>query len=194
MTETMACSTYERTAPQDRAGSPIPLMELRVVDTEGHDVSGDDSALGRLDVRGPLVIAEPTDPDSAWFATGDIAIIDSAGRLALKDREKDLIKSGGEWIPSAVLEQHLCTHPEVAAAAVVATPDTRWMERPVAYVTLRPELNQPPSPEDLRAYLETLVPRWWLPDRIEILSDLCRTSVGKIDKRTLRGMARAANE
>lgn len=194
MTETMACSTYERAAPQDSAGRPIPLMELRVVDTEGNDVSGEDSALGRLDVRGPLVIAAPTDSDSAWFATGDIAIIDSDGRLTLKDREKDLIKSGGEWIPSAVLEQHLCTHDQVASAAVVATTDPRWMERPVAYVTLRPEADKPSSPEDLRAYLETLVPRWWLPDRIEVLTDLPRTSVGKIDKRTLRVMARAANK
>ena len=194
MTETMACSTYERTAPQDSAGRPIPLMELRVVDTVGNDVSGDDSALGRLDVRGPLVIAEPTDPDSAWFATGDVASIDSDGRLTLKDREKDLIKSGGEWIPSAVLEQHLCTHGQVTSAAVVAITDPRWMERPVAYVTLRPENDQPPSPENLRAYLEALVPRWWLPDRIEILSDLPRTSVGKIDKRTLRVMAREPND
>ncbi len=193
MTETMACSTYERVAPQDSAGRPIPLMEMRVVDVDGNDLSGDDTSLGRLDVRGPLVIAEPSEPDGAWFATGDIATIDGEGRLALKDREKDLIKSGGEWIPSAVLEQQLCTHDRVAAAAVVAVTDPRWMERPVAYVTLRPDAEAPVSPDELRTYLETLVPRWWLPDRIEILTDLPRTAVGKVDKRSLRVLARDDN-
>lgn len=194
MTETMACSTYEREAPQDRAGRPIPLIEMRVIDIDGTDLSGDESTLGRLEVRGPLVIADPTEPDAAWFATGDIATIDGGGRLTLKDREKDLIKSGGEWIPSAVLEQHLCTHEQVAGAVIVAISDPRWVERPAAYVTLRSDVEHTPSPEELRAYLGDLVPRWWLPDRIEILGDLPRTAVGKIDKRALREMARRTNE
>ncbi|MGH3423110.1 MAG: AMP-binding protein [Nocardioidaceae bacterium] len=187
MTETMACSTYEREAPQDSAGRPIPLVELRVRGEAGDAATR--SRLGRLDVRGPFVVAEPTDPDGSWFSTGDIAVIDAEGRLSLKDREKDLIKSGGEWIASAVLEQHLCTHEGVASAAVVPTHHPRWIERPVAYVVLHPGSARRPDAEQLREHLARSVPRWWLPDCIHIVDELPRTSVGKIDKRAVRTQA-----
>lgn len=137
-------------------------------------------------MRGPLLIAEPTDSTGGWFSTGDIAVIDTEGRLTIKDREKDLVKSGGEWIVSAVLEQHLSTHEAVTTAAVVAMPHPRWIERPVAFVVLQPGTTHEPTADDLREHLAQVVPRWWLPDCIHIVDDLPRTSVGKIDKSILR--------
>lgn len=190
MTETMACSTYEREVPQDSAGRPIPLVELCLLDNESDNASEDETQLGRLQVRGPLLIAEPTNSTGGWFSTGDIAVIDTEGRLTIKDREKDLIKSGGEWIASAVLEQHLSTHKAVVTAAVVATPHPRWMERPVAFVMLQPDTVHGPTADDLREHLAQVVPRWWLPDCIHIVDDLPRTSVGKIDKKNLRAQVR----
>ncbi|MFK4146591.1 AMP-binding protein [Streptomyces sp. NPDC004065] len=186
MTETMACSTYEREDPSSDAGLPIPLVETRVVDVL-EDQGGD--IRGRLEVRGAFVVgARNTDHgDQGWLDTGDIASIGEDGRLRLHDRQKDLIKSGGEWIVSAELEQRLCGHPGVSSAAVVARPHPRWMERPVAYVVLRPGLTaEEVSPEDLREHLAAELPRWWLPDDITITDDLPRTAVGKVDKAFLR--------
>lgn len=183
MTETMACSTYERNDPSVAAGVPIPLVETRVVDMSG---PADRGSRGRLEVRGPFVIGAPAESEG-WMDTGDIASLDERGRLLLHDRQKDLIKSGGEWIASAELEQRLCTHPDVLVAAVVARPDPRWIERPVAYVKLREGVPLDHVSTDLlRAHLAETFPNWWLPDTITITDDLPMTAVGKIDKAALR--------
>ncbi|WP_152346224.1 AMP-binding protein [Brevibacterium sp. CFH 10365] len=191
MTETMACSTYERDRPHERAGKPIPLVELRLQDDHSPT---EDTIPGRLQVRGPFIVSGEVGPDD-WFSTGDVATIDADGALTLRDREKDLIKSGGEWIASAELEHHLSAHPIVAAAAVVPVSDPRWIQRPRAYVVLTGNSD----PDDnlfavLTDHLAAKFPRWWLPDQIDIVEALPMTTVGKVNKRALRQMAETTEE
>lgn len=188
MTETMACSTYERDQPCTSAGSPIPLVEFRVDTTEFSQVSTPPRR-GRLQVRGPFVVGAG-DGGTGWFDTGDIASIDDNGALALHDRDKDLIKSGGEWIATAELEQHLCEHPAVTGAVVVAVPDQRWTERPHAYLTVLPGTDDEELRTSLRDYVSQRFPRWWTPDRFITVEEFPRTSVGKVDKTYFRQLAR----
>lgn len=193
MTETMACSTYERERPCDRAGKPIPLVEIGV---QGTDDSPTNSAAppGRLQVRGPFIIGNQDAPND-WFVTGDIVTIDPYGALILRDRENDLIKSGGEWIAPAEIEQVLCTHPGVASAAVVAVSHPKWIERPRAFVVLTPQAGPCDSVQDeLFSHLEKKFPRWWLPDQIVVVEELPTTGVGKLDKRALRNFAESQKE
>lgn len=190
MTETMACSTYERERPHERAGKPIPLVELRL-EALADGAAGADP--GRLQIRGPFTVGDTTGAGE-WFSTGDIATIDGAGVLTIRDREKDLIKSGGEWIASAELEQRLCAHPMVAAAAVVPMSDPRWVQRPVAYVVLHPEEREDDVFAQLTAHLAEQFPRWWLPDDIRVIESLPMTTVGKVNKRALRDLAELTPE
>ncbi|MEN0137369.1 MAG: AMP-binding protein [Rhodococcus sp. (in: high G+C Gram-positive bacteria)] len=192
MTETMACSTYERTDPATSAGIPIPLVEMRV-DTAGFAHDGAGPVMGRLEVRGPFVVGV-RDGSTDWFDTGDIASIDVRGRLNLHDRAKDLIKSGGEWIATAELEQYLCTHPAVSAAAIVATPHPRWIERPLAYVVAATDDATPDIDTALGAYVGERFPRYWIPDQFIVVEALPRTAVGKIDKARLRTHALSSIE
>lgn len=181
MTETMAASSYERSAPSVRAGKPIPLLEMRIRDAQDHHTSATGS--GILDVRGEFVIGAE---DGDWLDTADVASIDDRGRLTLHDRQRDLVKSGGEWIATADLEQHLCTHRRVHAVAVVAVSDPRWSERPAAFVVLDGRTDPGDVEAELRRHVEARFPRWWIPDRFHFVPDLPTTSVGKIDKRALR--------
>ncbi|BAH55459.1 AMP-binding protein [Rhodococcus opacus] len=183
MTETMACSTYERTDPTTSAGVPIPLVELRI-DEDGFDQDGSGPSMGRLQVRGPFVVGV-RDGSTDWFDTGDIASIDERGRLSLHDREKDLIKSGGEWIATAELEQYLCTHPAVSSAAIVAMAHPRWIERPLAYIVVADDATGDIDVA-LRAHVGERFPRWWIPDHFIVVDALPRTAVGKVDKARLR--------
>ncbi|MDV3125951.1 AMP-binding protein [Mycobacterium sp. 21AC1] len=192
MTETMACSTYERDQPCESAGNPIPLVEIRIDTREFiHDGSGRER--GRLQVRGPFVVGAPLS-GSDWLDTGDIASIDDNGKLALHDRDKDLIKSGGEWIATAELEQHLCEHPAITGAAVVAVPDPRWTERPYAYLTVLPGVDRQELFADLRSHIRQRFPRWWTPDRFVVLDEFPMTSVGKVDKARVRQLARSQSQ
>ena len=104
--------------------------------------------------------------------------------MRITDRAKDIIKSGGEWISSVALENALVGHPDVVEAAIVAKPDERWTERPLACVVAGS--GDDPSPEDLRAFLAPLVPKWWLPDEFAYLDEVPKTSTGKYDKKALR--------
>src|SRR5205085_6598454 len=125
-------------------GIPLPFVELRVRDDEGHDVPWDAESMGELEIRGPWVAAgyyETPDQaerwtDDGWFRTGDIVSMHPRGFVQIKDRSKDVIKSGGEWISSVELENALMEHPAVAEAAVIAVPDPKWDERPLACVVL----------------------------------------------------------
>ena len=183
MTETMACSTYERLEPTTSAGVPIPLVELRV-DTGGFAQDGSEPTMGKLQVRGPFIVGV-RDGSRNWFDTGDIASIDQQGRLRLHDREKDLIKSGGEWIATAELEQYLCTHPAVSSAAIVAMAHPRWIERPLAYIVAADNATGDIDAA-LRAHVGERFPRWWIPDQFIVVDALPRTAVGKVDKARLR--------
>ncbi|MFE5703821.1 AMP-binding protein [Rhodococcus koreensis] len=183
MTETMACSTYERLEPTTSAGVPIPLVELRV-DTDGFAQEGSEPGMGKLQVRGPFIVGV-RDGSTNWFDTGDIASIDQQGRLRLHDRAKDLIKSGGEWIATAELEQYLCTHPAVSSAAIVAMAHPRWIERPLAYIVVTDDATADIDAE-LRTHVGERFPRWWIPDHFIVVDALPRTAVGKVDKARLR--------
>jgi fatty-acyl-CoA synthase len=174
-------------------GIPIAGIELRIVADDGAELPWDGEAVGELEARGLWVAAAYLDADDeaqaaafdrGWLRTGDLARIGPDGAVRIVDRTKDLIKSGGEWIGSAELEGHLCACPGVAEAAVIALADAEWGERPLALLTAEPGATLDPAA--LRVELAAAVPRWWLPDRIEIVPDLPRTSVGKLDKARLR--------
>jgi len=119
-----------------------------------------------------------------WLRTGDIGYGDAKGFVQLTDRTKDVIKSGGEWISSVELENVLMGHPDVVEASVVAVPDPRWDERPLACIVLREGATL--DVEALRAWLGERVARWWLPERWAIVDEIPKTSVGKFDKKLLR--------
>ena len=122
--------------------------------------------------------------EDGWFRTGDVVRIDHRGCIRICDRAKDLVKSGGEWISSVDLENQLMTHHAVAEAAVIAIPDERWGERPLAAVVLRDGMQT--SPDDLREHLSGEFAKWQLPERIEFVEAIPRTATGKFKKTTLR--------
>ena len=174
-----------------KAGRILPLVEARIVDDNGDEVEWDGESTGELEVRGPWIAADyyndPSGRDKfhdGWLRTGDIAAIDRQGYIRITDRAKDVIKSGGEWISSVDLEGELMAHPGVLEAAVIAKPDERWQERPLACV-VRCE-GSDVSADELRDHLATRVARWWLPDEIAFIDEVPKTSVGKFDKKVLR--------
>ena len=126
---------------------------------------------------------EPAERDG-WFHTGDVATIDPDGYMVIRDRTKDVIKSGGEWISSVELELLLAQHPKVAEAAVIARPDEKWVERPLACVVAR--AGEAPTAEELRAFLAPKLARWSTPESFAFVSEIPKTSVGKLDKKRLR--------
>jgi fatty-acyl-CoA synthase len=178
---------------QSTAGLPLPFVEIRARAGD-EDVPWDDESMGELEVRGPWVAASYLDaPESAdrwtedgWFRTGDIVAICLRGFIQIKDRSKDVIKSGGEWISSVDLENALMAHPAVAEAAVIAIPDEKWAERPLAAVVLREGATA--TSDELRAFLEPQFAKWWVPERFEFIDEIPKTSVGKFRKTELREM------
>jgi fatty-acyl-CoA synthase len=174
-----------------QAGLPIPGVDISVRDAEGNEVPADGETMGDLFVRGPWVAASywkgvgAEQFDGGWFRTGDVAVKSPDGYFVIADRSKDLIKSGGEWISSVDMEGHLMAMPEVAEAVVVAIPDPKWQERPLACIV--PKAGATVTLEGVRTHLEEQGwARWQLPDRIEIIDEVPRTSVGKFDKKVLR--------
>ncbi|MBB6098949.1 fatty-acyl-CoA synthase [Deinobacterium chartae] len=184
---------YRLRAKQGRA---VPLVELKLVNADLEEVPHDGQTMGNLLIRGPWISESYFgDPEAsraavhsiegrAWFDTGDIATMDERGYMHIKDRAKELIKSGGEWISSVDLENALMGHPAVAEAAVIAVPHPRWTERPLAVVVKRPGAEV--SAEELTAYLEPHFARFWLPDAYEFVAEIPRTAAGKFLKRKLR--------
>jgi fatty-acyl-CoA synthase len=180
----------ERTAYRARQGTAVPLVDIRARNDEG-EIPWDDATMGELEVRGPCVASgyhggEGADKftEDGWFQTGDVVTIDERGCIRVCDRSKDMIKSGGEWISSVDLENALMGHPAVAEAAVVAMPDERWGERPLAVVVLREGAQG--DPEALRAHLANDFAKWQLPDRFEYVDAIPRTATGKWRKTVLR--------
>jgi fatty-acyl-CoA synthase len=172
-------------------GLPLPLVELRNRDADGNELPWDGESMGELEIRGPWIAAGYYDtPDEGrwtedgWFKTGDVVTIHPRGFIQIKDRSKDVIKSGGEWISSVDLENALMAHPAVAEAAVIAIPDPKWDERPLAAVVLREGARA--TADELRTFLEPSFAKWWLPDRIEFIAEIPKTSVGKFRKTELR--------
>jgi fatty-acyl-CoA synthase len=181
-----------------KTGIPIPLVAIRVVDPTMKDVPHDNKTAGEIVVRGPWLTSEYyKDPAKTeelwrggWLHTGDMAVIDQEGYVMIVDRIKDAIKSGGEWIPTIMLEDLLTRHPAVLEAAVVGVKSQRWGERPIAVVSLRQ--NQTTSSSELGKHMEGFVAegkiaRFWLPDEYVISQEpLPKTSTGKLDKKVLR--------
>ncbi len=191
---------YMRDWPDDQltrvvrtqAGVPLPGIQISIRGIDGAEVPRDGKTMGDLLVRGPWVVdsyykgeGKEQFTDDGWFRTGDMAIASPEGYFVIGDRTKDLIKSGGEWISSVDMERAIMALPEVAEAAVVAIPDDKWQERPLACIVVRPghSLDLP----RVRAHLaDSGFAAWQLPDRIELIEAVPRTSVGKFDKKALR--------
>jgi fatty-acyl-CoA synthase len=176
---------------RSRQGIPLPLLEIRARGEDGELVPWDDETLGELEVRGPWVAAgywhgKGSDQftGDGWFQTGDVVKVDAYGCIRIADRSKDLVKSGGEWISSVELENALMAHPAVSEAAVIATPDEQWGERPLAVVVL--DLGSQTTVEQLREHLSVQFAAWQIPDRFEFIESIPRTATGKFKKSTLR--------
>ena len=181
---------YRRAA---MAGVPAPLVDLRIRQDDGSDALPDGNGMGEVQVRGPFITGSyhevPVTQDKftadGWLRTGDVATMDGLGFLRITDRTKDLIKSGGEWISSVDLENALMAHPAVAEAAVIAIPDEKWSERPLACVVFRS--GQQAAPQVLAEHLlANGFAKWQLPERYEVIAAVPRTSTGKFWKLKLR--------
>jgi fatty-acyl-CoA synthase len=205
MTETspLVCLSYikpefahasedERVRLKTTAGVPAPFIDLRLINDEGQEQPWDGVSRGEIQVRGPTITGSyfnvPHDPekftDDGWLRTGDVATVDVHGYVRIVDRTKDLIKSGGEWISSVDMENLLMGHPAVAEAAVIAIPDAKWTERPLACVVVKPNVQV--SADQLRDHLATVFAKWQLPERVEFIDAVPRTSTGKFWKAKLR--------
>jgi fatty-acyl-CoA synthase len=176
-----------------RAGIPLFGVEARIVEAGTTDeLPWDDAATGELQVRGPWCAQDYYNPDAGvelstpdgWMKTGDVAALDEFGNIRIADRTKDLIKSGGEWISSVDLENAIMSHPKVAEAAVVAIPHPKWDERPLACVVLKP--GETATEREILDHITPLVAKWWLPDAVEFIDEVPKTSVGKFSKKDLR--------
>ena len=168
-------------------------VDFRVVDqVTGERVPWDGQTRGELQVSGPWIAREyyndPRSPESftadGWLRTGDVATVDEHAYLRIVDRTKDVVKSGGEWISSVELENEIMAHPAVAEAAVIGLKHKKWGERPLACVVVRPGMEL--SVEELLAFLDGRVPKWWLPDDVAFIEAVPKTSVGKFSKLELR--------
>ncbi len=174
-------------------GLVAPGVDFRVVDPEsGEELLWDGKSRGELQVQGPWVArtyynderAAESFTDDGWLRTGDVATVNSEGYISLVDRTKDLIKSGGEWVSSVELENEIMAHPDVIEAAVIGVASTKWGERPMACVVAAE--GTAVSAEDILTWLKDRVPKWWMPDQVEFIDEVPKTSVGKFSKKTLR--------
>lgn len=177
-----------------KTGRVVAGVELRIMDGE-REVEWDGESIGEIEVRGPWITASYYGEDSpekfhdGWLRTGDVGTVDRRGYIQITDRSKDVIKSGGEWISSVELENEIMAHESVVEAAVVSMPDERWDERPLACVVLREGAST--TPEELSAFLDGRVAKWWVPERWAFVSEIPKTSVGKFDKKVLRARREA---
>ena len=187
-----------RRRDEGRASGPAPAsrssgVEARIVDADTLEPQPwDDKATGELQVRGPWCAKDYYNPDAGvelttedgWMKTGDVAAMDEYGSIRIADRTKDLIKSGGEWISSVDLENAIMSHPAVKEAAVIGIPHPKWDERPLACVVLKE--GETATEEDILEHLKPLVAKWWMPDAVEFIDEVPKTSVGKFSKKDLR--------
>ena len=185
-----------------KQGVPAPGVEIRIVDlSTGEELPWDGVAFGEIQCRGPWIASgyhNDADPgkitEDGWFRTGDVATMNQDGYITIVDRTKDVIKSGGEWISSVELEGAIMAHPKVLEAAVIGLHHPKWMERPVAYVVLKPEFKGQVTPEEILGFLSDKVARWWLPDEIRFIDEVPKTSTMKFDKKALRVTAEPMKE
>jgi fatty-acyl-CoA synthase len=209
MSETGPIATLARLTPdlQDggeteityrcRAGRPVPLVDVRIVDADGAMLPHDGQTAGEVVMRSPWLTQGYTGNPAAsaqlwqggWLHTGDIGCIDSRGFLQITDRIKDVVKTGGEWVSSLDLEDIIATHASVAEVAVIGVKDARWGERPMAIVVLKPDAMADAA--SIRALVlrqaeAGTISKYAVPERIEFAAAIPKTSVGKLDKKVLR--------
>ena len=193
MTETSPLASICRVPPGGPEGEDayaIRALQGRIVPLVDYRL--DEQAGGELQVRGPTIAASYYNDESGavkftddgWLRTGDVAELKDGAFIKLVDRTKDLVKSGGEWISSVELENAIMAHPDVLEAAVIAMQDERWGERPCACVVRREGSGL--DDDGLCQFLGERVAKWWLPDRVEFIAEVPKTSVGKFDKKVLR--------
>ena len=186
-------SLDEQRRLKEKQGVPIFGVDMKIVGDEGRELPRDGVAFGDLHVRGPWVIdryfrSEASPLVDGWFPTGDVATLDPDGFLNITDRSKDVIKSGGEWISSIDVENVAIAHPAVAEAACIACAHPKWTERPLLVVVKRAGENV--TREELLAFYEGKVAKWWIPDDVVFLEQLPHTATGKLQKLKLREMLR----
>lgn len=212
MSETCPILTVTHLKPEDlelplaqqaqlrvKTGVAIPLVQIEIVDAQGKPVAHDGQAKGEVVARTPWLtqnyLKEPEKGEElwqhGWLHTGDVASMEPDETLIIKDRIKDVIKTGGEWLSSLDLENLISQHPAVAATAVVGVADEKWGERPVALVTLKPGQNA--SQKDIQAHLQNFVDsgeinKWAIPQQINFVEEIPKTSVGKINKKQIRDL------
>jgi len=187
----------QQTAIRVKTGIAVPMVELEIVDPDGNPVPHDGEAKGEVVTRAPWLtqsyFKEPEKGEDlwqgGWLHTGDVASMEPDNTLTIKDRIKDVIKTGGEWLSSLDLENLISQHPAVAGAAVVGVPDEKWGERPHALVTLKP--GEQAGVEDIQSHLKQFVEsgeinKWAIPEQIDFVEDIPKTSVGKINKKLIR--------
>ncbi|WP_246127999.1 long-chain fatty acid--CoA ligase [Amycolatopsis rhizosphaerae] len=179
-------------ALRQKGGQPIPLMKIKVVGEDGGELPWDGTSVGDFWVQSPFTAREYFEDErtkesmvDGWFRTGDVGAIDPDGYVIIKDRSKDLIKSGGEWISSIDLENALMAHPKVREATVVSVPHEKWLERPLACVV---PADESLTEEELREYLTQGFAKWWIPDSFLFVTEVPKTSVGKYNKKEIRGI------
>ena len=177
-----------------KAGRPIYGCEVKITDDDNNELPWDGVAFGSLKVRGPWICSAyyKLDGSSAhgedgWFETGDVATIDPRGYIAITDRTKDVIKSGGEWISSIDVENVATDHPKVAEAAVIGRIHDKWGERPLLIV-VRNAQGADLTAEEITAWFDGKIAKWWTPDAVEFIDEMPHTATGKIQKTTLRDM------
>ena len=210
MSETcpVLCTTYLRTedlqqpmqdqlATRIKTGVPVPMVDLKIIDAAGNDVPHDGEALGEIVVRAPWLtqgyLKEPQKGaelwQGGWLHTGDVASIDAQGGVEIKDRIKDVIKTGGEWISSLELESLISEHAAVMSVAVVGIVDEQWGERPMALVVCEPGhyLDRKILEAHLQSFVEIgRINKWAIPKQFKFVSEIPKTSVGKINKKLIR--------
>jgi fatty-acyl-CoA synthase len=182
-----------------KTGFAVPLVDLRIVDPDMSDVSHNGRATGEIVLRAPWLTQgyyrNPSASEDLWAGgylhTQDMANIDGEGYVQITDRIKDVIKTGGEWISSLELESLISQHPAVSEAAVIGIKDEKWGERPLALIVLKPDSAASTSAEDIRAHLRTfsekgVISKYAVPEAIRFIDAIDKTSVGKIDKKSLR--------
>ena len=177
---------------RQKAGKPIFGVEMKIVDDDGKRLPWDGEAYGSLMVRGPWICSgyfklgkTDSHTDDGWFETGDVATIDPQGTMAITDRTKDVIKSGGEWISSIEIENVATDHPKVAEAAVIGRYHPKWSERPLLIVVKAPDGADLTS-EEMLAWFDGKIAKWWTPDAVEFVDELPHGATGKIQKVDLR--------
>ena len=178
-----------------KGGRPIFGVEMKIVDDNGEELPWDGVAFGSLMVRGPWVCSsyfklagsDAHSREEGWFETGDVATIDADGYMAITDRTKDVIKSGGEWISSIEVENVATDHPKVAEAAVIGHFHPKWSERPLLIVVRGPQGGDL-SAEEMLSWFDGKIAKWWTPEAVEFVDELPHTATGKIQKVKLREM------